>query len=232
MGAPSICLQTADIAEILCGARIAPLEVVKARTPYRIATIAAFSMATLVVADVSRGQETLNTEHALQQFDERVAAYVALRTRAAASVPPVEVLSDMARIQAQIDGLAGAIRSARRAARPGDLFAAEVRLVLRIEIRDALAAAGIAVEDLRAALEEEAEPGADVPFVGINEPYPWAFGSAVPPMLIDALPALPVELQYRFIGRDLLLIDVEADLVVDTLPQALPLGRPPHLSLC
>lgn len=204
----------------------------KATISYRIVTIAAISMATLVVAGVSRGQSPLDTEHALQQFDERVAAYVALRTRAEASVPPIEVLSDVARIQAQIDALANAIRGARWAAQPGDLFTADVRLVVRLEIRDALAAARIAVEDLRAALEEETEPDADVPVVGINEPYPWDFGSAVPPVLLDALPALPVELQYRFIGRDLLLVDVEADLVVDILPNALPLGRPPHLSLC
>ena len=120
----------------------------KARTGYRIVTIAAFFLATLVVTGVSRGQEVLDTEHALQQLDDRVAGYVALRTRAAASVPPIEVLSDLTRIQAQIDALAGAIRGARRAAQPGELFSADVRLVVRLEIRDALAAAGIAAEDL------------------------------------------------------------------------------------
>ena len=172
------------------------------------------------------------TENALQQLEARVADYVALRTRAAASVPKIEVLSDLGRIQAQIEALADAIRGARRAAQPGDLFTADVRLVVRLEIRDALAAARIPVEDLTAAIDEGTDPGADVPLVSINEPYPWGFGSAVPPMLLDALPALPVELQYRFIGRDLVLVDVEADLVVDILPNALPLGRPSHLSLC
>ena len=204
----------------------------KARISHRIVTIAAFSIATLVVAGVSRAQEALHTEHALQQFDERVAAYAALRTRAAASVPPIEVLSDLGRIQAQIDTLAGAIRAGRSAAQPGDLFTADVRLVFRVEIRDALAAARIAVEDLRAALEQEAEPDADHPLVGINKPFPWAFGAAVPPVLLDALPPLPVDLQYRFIGRDLLLVDVEADLVIDILPNALPLGRRSELSSC
>ena len=202
----------------------------KARIFHRIVTIAALSIATLIVAVVSRAQETLHTEHALEQFDERVAAYAALRTRAAASVPPIEVLSDLARIQAQIDTLARAIRAARSAAQPGDLFTADVRLVFRVEIRDALAAAGIAVDDLRAGLEQEAE--ADLPFVGINGPFPWAFGSAVPPVLLEALPPLPVEMQYRFIGRDLLLVDVEADLVIDILPNALPLGRGSELSSC
>jgi hypothetical protein len=204
----------------------------KARTSYPIATTAAFSMATLLVAAMSRGQQILHTEDALEHFDEHVAAYLEVRTRVAASVPPIEVLSDLGRIQAHIDGLAGAIRAARSAAQPGDLFTADVRLVVRVDIRNALGAARIDIEELRAALGQEAEPGAEVPFVGINQAYPWAFGSVVPPVLLIALPALPVELQYRFIGRDLLLVDVEADLVVDILPNALPLGRPPDLSLC
>jgi len=51
-------------------------------------------------------------------------------------------------------------------------------------------------------------------------------------VLLEALPPLPVELQYRFIGRDLLLVDVEADLVIDILPNALPLGRGSELSSC
>jgi hypothetical protein len=189
-------------------------------------------MAALLVASISRGQQILHTEDALEHFDEHVAAYLEVRTRVAASVPPIEVLSDLGRIQAHIDALAGAIRAARSAAQPGDLFTADVRLVVRVDIRNALGAARIDVEELRAALEQEAEPGAEVPFVGINQAYPWAFGSAVPPVLIIAVPALPAELQYRFIGRDLLLVDVEADLVVDILPNALPLGRPPDLSLC
>jgi hypothetical protein len=205
---------------------------VNAKTPHRIVTIAAFFLCAFFVAGVSRAQDALDTEHALQQFEARVAGYVALRTRAAASVPPIEVLSDLEQIQAQIDALGGAISDARWAAQPGDLFTTAVRLVLRLEIRDALGAAGIPVEDLTAALEQETEPDADVPLAEINGPFPWEFGSAVPPGLLDALPALPVELHYRFLGRDLLLVDVEADLVVDILPNALPLGGRSELSSC
>ena len=35
-------------------------------------------------------------------------------------------------------------------------------------------------------------------------------------------PALPPELAYRFVGRDLVLVDVHANLVVDILDLALP----------
>ena len=43
----------------------------------------------------------------------------------------------------------------------------------------------------------------------------------MPADVIVALPALPDVLQYRFVGRDLVLVDIEADLIVDVLPRAL-----------
>jgi hypothetical protein len=42
----------------------------------------------------------------------------------------------------------------------------------------------------------------------------------VPPSLLRALPTLPQELQYRIIGRSLVLWDHHANLIVDFLPGA------------
>jgi hypothetical protein len=36
------------------------------------------------------------------------------------------------------------------------------------------------------------------------------------------LPQLPKEVEYRFVGRDLILRDVAANLIVDFLPNAVP----------
>ena len=47
---------------------------------------------------------------------------------------------------------------------------------------------------------------------------PFAF---VPPQLLAALPTLPPELQYRIVGRSLVLWDHHANLIVDFLPRAL-----------
>ena len=44
----------------------------------------------------------------------------------------------------------------------------------------------------------------------------------MPPDILHVLPPLPDELQYRLVDRDLVLIDMHADLVVDILPGALP----------
>jgi hypothetical protein len=45
--------------------------------------------------------------------------------------------------------------------------------------------------------------------------------------VFSALPVLPLELNYRIVGRDIVVIDVDSALVVDTLENALPLQLVP-----
>jgi len=53
----------------------------------------------------------------------------------------------------------------------------------------------------------------------------------LPPRLIEALPPLPKQLEYDFVGRTIVLRDVDAGVVVDYVPDALPeqapAGEPP-----
>ena len=48
----------------------------------------------------------------------------------------------------------------------------------------------------------------------------------VPPRLMEILPPLPKQLEYDFVGRTLVLRDVDADVVVDYIPDALPAQAP------
>ena len=43
----------------------------------------------------------------------------------------------------------------------------------------------------------------------------------MPGDIIAALPPLPDELQYRFVSHNLVLLDCDAGLIIDVLPQAL-----------
>jgi hypothetical protein len=52
----------------------------------------------------------------------------------------------------------------------------------------------------------------------VGEPFHWIYGSAMFPCVLDALPELPTELQYRIVGSTLVLIDVHAGMIVDLLP--------------
>ena len=112
------------------------------------------------------------------------------------------------------------IRGARPDARPGDVFTPDVSAVIRARLAQRLVACNYSVEDVLEFLNEERLPG--VPEPRINKPFPWTAGSSMWPTLLAALPPLPSELQYRFFDRDLIVIDMHADLVVDVMKNALP----------
>ena len=57
----------------------------------------------------------------------------------------------------------------------------------------------------------------------VNESYPESVPlQTTPPSLLRNLPKLPPELEYRVVGRALVLRDTGANLIVDLLPNALP----------
>jgi hypothetical protein len=55
----------------------------------------------------------------------------------------------------------------------------------------------------------------------VNGRFPWLRGAGMWLCVLNALPSVPEELQYRIVGRDLVLVDVHANLVVDSLRDAL-----------
>ena len=59
--------------------------------------------------------------------------------------------------------------------------------------------------------------------VRVNGAYPsGASRSTVPPSLLLALPPLPPSLHYRFVGKDLILLDAVAQIIVDFVSAAAP----------
>ena len=66
---------------------------------------------------------------------------------------------------------------------------------------------------VKASIMDE-NPG--VPQLLVNERYPSSIPlSTMPPQLLDHLPPLIGELEYRFIGPRLVLVDTEADIILD-----------------
>src|SRR6185369_6601344 len=61
--------------------------------------------------------------------------------------------------------------------------------------------------------------------VGVNTAYPESAEQVeMPPNLLQALPQLPKQVRYRFVGTYLLLVDRENNLIVDYMTDALPTG--------
>jgi hypothetical protein len=157
---------------------------------------------------------------ALQRFHQAVNDYVALHRRLERGLPPLQISSEWKDIRLAVEARAAVIRDARRDAQLGDIFDTEVSEVFRARIQASLQNNGYNINDVAADLNEEVQPDAERPVV--NGRFAWALGAAMPPCILSVLPRLPEELQYWLVGYDLVLVDLDADLVVDLLPHALP----------
>jgi hypothetical protein len=154
---------------------------------------------------------------AVQQFQSRTADYVALHRLLEGPLPPPPVSNDLHEVRANMAALATRITAARKDARQGDIITPDIARVFRRRIATCLPAdAWEAI--LAEHLEDTPTP---VPTLRANAPWPDdAPFNFVPPQLLQVLPAIPPELQYRIIGRALVLWDHHANLVVDFLPGA------------
>ena len=172
----------------------------------------------VVVLGLASGPSAGQPAPALSAFATRVEAYATLHREIARPMPSRRSFTDPAEGLAAVANLRNAIRAARREAREGALFGAAAE-VLRRDMRRALRQAGLEPSELIAEMMADREEGARAP--AVNETFPWAAGNAMPPLVIRALPSLPAELEYRLVGPDLILIDIDANLVVDILRDAL-----------
>jgi hypothetical protein len=160
------------------------------------------------------------TQDPLQQFATKIAGYMALRQHAA-SVPEPPVTPDVSALDHTVNGFGDRIRAERPEAKPGDIFTKDVSQVFRERIAEVRNERGINL--VRDEIHDEVARAADRR-VAVNGHFNWGSGSAMPPEFLEVLPTLPEGLEYRFVNRDLVLVDLEADLVVDVLHDAVPRG--------
>ena len=182
--------------------------------------------ALLLVAgnDRADGGQMSAEQRAIHRFGHDVRSYAALHHQLERWLPPLETTDDMEKLYESVDTLADRIRAARANAREGDMFDPELSMLLRIRIEKALRDRGLEIDDLLA--DMTADVPIDVEGPRINGRFPWEWSAAVPLCLFNVLPELPDELEYRFAGRDLVLVDIHAELVVDILRGALPSPNP------
>ena len=154
----------------------------------------------------------------LRQFNVSIQQYVQLHRQIERQLPPLLARSDAQEILESSNAMASALQMIRADAREGNIFTPAVASLLRSRIAEALDARGFTAEQLIAASIEEADEEAPLP--AVNGRFPWRRGAPMWPCVLNALPTLPDELQYRVVARDLVLIDVHANLVVDILRNA------------
>jgi hypothetical protein len=150
---------------------------------------------------------------AAQAFTTRMNAYADLRGKLEAGLKGLAVTDKPIEILQSENALAARIRVARAKAKRGDIFSRRVRAAFRTALRvesDAGTCAAIADDN----------PG-DFEY-RVNGTYPKREPlSTVPPNMLAALPDLPPDVHYRFLGRDLVLHDTRANIILDEIPDAI-----------
>jgi hypothetical protein len=160
----------------------------------------------------------------IKDYKERIGKYVELHKKVKDSLDPVEESASPAVLAKQKQQFAKALGESRQGVTQGNIFTPGVRPIFVRIIRQHLAHPNGA--KARSMVMGEGNPGnkpGAAPVVKVNAQYPTtAPNSTVPPSLLIVLPQLPEELEYRFVGRHLILRDREADLIVDFIRNAVP----------
>lgn len=192
-----------------------PLPRAKGPTPQADARAAAGGAVTLAAAE-----QGVNADAAvLADFHRRVDTYLDIHKDAAKGDAKIRETPHPAEIQAAEQELTARIRAARATAKQGDIFTAEIRHKFRRLLAPELK--GEDGRDAKAILKDDAPAPGSIPFA-VNAKYPeGAPLPTVPANLLLNLPTIPAPLEYRIIGKHLVLLDTKADLIVDYIPNAI-----------
>lgn len=193
----------------------------KRRVP-RFALMTALALAAggaLAGQGVAPAKEQTDDAAGFKEFSARVDEYLKLHKTVEKQLPAMknkEELPEMIVANQQV--LARKIREARPDAKPGDIFTHASREAFRHVIHSTLSPESAAVRST-IRQRDTVKPVR----LRVNGIYPDAIAETTfPSTLLQKLPTLPDELSYRIAGRDLVLVDRRANLVVDLLHEVLP----------
>jgi hypothetical protein len=183
--------------------------------------VGAFGIAAASVTAAARQEPPVNAYGAaVKAFRDRCDAYLALHQKAAGNVPPLKETSDPGKLTSREQALGEAIRQLRTDAKPGDLFGSDLSPYIRKAVQKDWKKRSAAD---RKAITEEVPPGT---VADVNATYPSILPLATfPANMLAALPPLAEGLEYRLVGRHLIIRDVKANIIVDVLPNVLPGAR-------
>ncbi len=160
----------------------------------------------------------------LAEFAQKMNECARTREKVKASLPKLPPKADPSEITTYRRNLAEEFKTARSGAHSGDLFTPDIAAEFRRILASAMS--GPEGESTRTTITQgnpgrRGEPPNFV--VAANNRYPESEPvSTVPPKLLLSLPELPDGFQYRFVGRDLIVLDSESNLIMDVLTEAAP----------
>ena len=155
---------------------------------------------------------------ATKAFLDRIREYVVFHNNVEKMVPALTETSDPLKISAREKALGEAMIKQRPNAKEGDFFIKQYQPYLVQIIKQDFSKRSLAD---RKALIVELPKNLKI---GVNMIYPTTIPLATfPGNLLKVLPELPKELEYRIVGRHLILRDVTASVIVDLMRDVFPI---------
>jgi len=161
---------------------------------------------------------TKQEKQLLAAFDNHVKDYLRQRERVKAKLAPLSKGATPEQIDAYQKKFVESLRAMRAGTKPGYIFNAQTAEYFRTIVKTEVPSTDKA--EIRQTILEADTKG--VP-LKVNYPYPETKElTQIPPTLLLKLPQLPKEVKYRYVGRHLLLVDTDNNLIVDYMADALP----------
>jgi hypothetical protein len=158
---------------------------------------------------------------ALATMNDRLKQYVKLHRKIERSLPKLPRQATPQQIDKNQRTLEKLLREARATAKPGDIFTPEARPIIKRLL--ATVFGGPDGKQLKASIMDESQAAPSAARLTVDARYPDTVPlTTVPPQVLQTLPKLTEDLEYRFIGDSLILLDVHAHVIADFIEDAMP----------
>ena len=158
---------------------------------------------------------------ALATMNDRLREYVDVHLKLERSLPKLPKEATPQQIDKNQRALEKLVRETRTNAKRGDLFTAEAQPVIKRLL--ATVFGGPDGKQLKASIMDENPVDPVQLKLSVNGRYPDTVPlTTIPPQVLQTLPKLHEDLEYRFVGDWLILLDVHAHVIADYIDNALP----------
>ena len=153
----------------------------------------------------------------IAKFENRVKTYVEQRNKLEGTLKDLPKQTDPASADRHQRALQKLVQTSRASAKAGDIFTPDMQQLVRRLLRPIFS--GRDGRQIRDEIHDNEYKG-NAP-LAVNARYPDEVPlSTVPPQVLQALPKLPGELEYRFVNSNLILFDPHAHIIVDYMERA------------
>jgi hypothetical protein len=158
---------------------------------------------------------------ALATMNARLKEYIDLHRKLEQSLPNLPKEATPQQIDKNQRAFEILVRETRASAKPGDIFTPEARPVIKRLL--ATIFGGPDGRQLKASIMDENPVDPVALKLAVNGRYPDSVPlTTIPPQVLQTLPKLTEDLEYRFIGDWLILLDTHAHVIADLIDNALP----------